>query len=316
MKFRCADSMIRCLYYSKISEEEKEKLKEQYGITGEETEEELPAEYKMQRDELTRYGEPQHQVIADAKKLIEESRKKNGEESEKNILLYALGKAASTYDSKGADIIADELKRLQIKEEIAKDQKLVEEQKRLEKLQNELKEKIEAEKFGDIEKIDKKINKIKRKFVDKIKEKTGYSDIKADQYEEFMNKKLISDADQKILEKTIDGQNKRILEKEKELRDKLDSIGIKKDDDLGGEIKRTEAKIKEIETFSKDKKKEKEEEKEKIKNEEKKIQEEREKLSDKEKEKFVEKTVENKKNQCYHGNVLSTAKRYTMPKIN
>lgn len=56
-------------------EEEKEKLKEQYGITGEESEEMLPAEYKMQRDELTRYGEPQHQVINGAKKVIEEERK-------------------------------------------------------------------------------------------------------------------------------------------------------------------------------------------------------------------------------------------------
>ena len=56
-------------------EEEKEKLKEQYGVTGEETEEELPAEYKMQRDELTRYGEPQHQLIDEAKKVIEEERK-------------------------------------------------------------------------------------------------------------------------------------------------------------------------------------------------------------------------------------------------
>jgi len=56
-------------------EEEKEKLKEQYGITGEETEEMFPTEYKMQRDELTRYGEPQRQVINDAKKVIEEERK-------------------------------------------------------------------------------------------------------------------------------------------------------------------------------------------------------------------------------------------------
>ena len=56
-------------------EEEKEKLKEQYGITGEETEEMLPTEYKMQRDELTRYGEPQRQIINDAKKVIEEERK-------------------------------------------------------------------------------------------------------------------------------------------------------------------------------------------------------------------------------------------------
>lgn len=56
-------------------EEEKEKLKEQYGITGEETEEMLPTEYKMQRDELTRYGEPQRQVINEAKKVIEEERK-------------------------------------------------------------------------------------------------------------------------------------------------------------------------------------------------------------------------------------------------
>ena len=44
-------------------EEEKEKLKEQYGITGEETESELPAEYKMQRAELSLYGKPYHQVI-------------------------------------------------------------------------------------------------------------------------------------------------------------------------------------------------------------------------------------------------------------
>lgn len=56
-------------------EEEKEKLKEQYGVTGEETEEQLPAEYKMQRDELTRYGEPQRQVINEAKKVIEEERR-------------------------------------------------------------------------------------------------------------------------------------------------------------------------------------------------------------------------------------------------
>jgi len=56
-------------------EEEKEKLKEQYGVTGEETEEQLPAEYKMQRDELTRYGEPQHQFIEEAKKVIEEEQK-------------------------------------------------------------------------------------------------------------------------------------------------------------------------------------------------------------------------------------------------
>ena len=56
-------------------EEEKETLKEQYGVTGEETEEQLPAEYKMQRDELNRYGEPQRQVINEAKKVIEEERR-------------------------------------------------------------------------------------------------------------------------------------------------------------------------------------------------------------------------------------------------
>ena len=56
-------------------EAEKEKLKEQYSVTGEETEEKLPAEYKMQRDELTRYGEPQHQFIEEAKKVIEEEQK-------------------------------------------------------------------------------------------------------------------------------------------------------------------------------------------------------------------------------------------------
>ena len=56
-------------------EEEKEELKEQYGVTGEKTEEQLPEEYKMQRDELTRYGEPQRQAINNAKKVIEEERK-------------------------------------------------------------------------------------------------------------------------------------------------------------------------------------------------------------------------------------------------
>lgn len=58
-----------------VLEEEKIKLKEQYGITGEETEEELLAEYKMQRDELTRYGEPQRQAIKEAQDIIEEERK-------------------------------------------------------------------------------------------------------------------------------------------------------------------------------------------------------------------------------------------------
>ena len=56
-------------------DEEKEKLKEQYGITGEETESTLPAEYKMQRDELNLYGKPYHQVIDEAKDVIEEERK-------------------------------------------------------------------------------------------------------------------------------------------------------------------------------------------------------------------------------------------------
>ena len=56
-------------------EEEKEKLKEQYGITGEETEEMLPAEYKMQRDELTRYGAPYRQTIAEAADVVAEEQK-------------------------------------------------------------------------------------------------------------------------------------------------------------------------------------------------------------------------------------------------
>lgn len=55
--------------------EEKEKLKEQYGITGEETEEELPEEYKMQRLELDRYGEPYRQTITEASKVIREESK-------------------------------------------------------------------------------------------------------------------------------------------------------------------------------------------------------------------------------------------------
>lgn len=54
---------------------EKEKLKEQYGVTGEEPEEMLSAEYKMQRDELTRYKEPYQQAIEEAKKVVEEERR-------------------------------------------------------------------------------------------------------------------------------------------------------------------------------------------------------------------------------------------------
>jgi len=50
-------------------------LKGQDGVTGEETEEMLPAEYKMQRDELTRYGEPYHQTIKEAKDVIAEEQK-------------------------------------------------------------------------------------------------------------------------------------------------------------------------------------------------------------------------------------------------
>lgn len=59
----------------KALEEEKEKIKEQYGITGDETEEMLPEEYKMQRDELNRYGEPYRQTIAEARDVIEEEQK-------------------------------------------------------------------------------------------------------------------------------------------------------------------------------------------------------------------------------------------------
>ena len=55
--------------------EEKEKLKEQYGLAGDETEEMLPEEYKMQRDELTRYGDPYRQTIAEATDIIEEEQK-------------------------------------------------------------------------------------------------------------------------------------------------------------------------------------------------------------------------------------------------
>lgn len=55
--------------------EEQEKLKEQYGLTGEEAEEELPEEYKMQRLELNRYGEPYRQTITEASKVIREESK-------------------------------------------------------------------------------------------------------------------------------------------------------------------------------------------------------------------------------------------------
>lgn len=56
-------------------EEEKEKLKEQYGVVGDETEEMLPEEYKIQREELTRYGEPYRQVVAAANDVITEEQK-------------------------------------------------------------------------------------------------------------------------------------------------------------------------------------------------------------------------------------------------
>ena len=55
--------------------EEQEKLKEQYGLNGDETEEMLPEEYKMHRDELKRYGEPYRQTIAKATDVMEEERK-------------------------------------------------------------------------------------------------------------------------------------------------------------------------------------------------------------------------------------------------
>ena len=56
----------------KALREEQEKLKEQYGITGEEAEEELPEEYKMQHAELERYGEPFRQTVTEAEKVIRE----------------------------------------------------------------------------------------------------------------------------------------------------------------------------------------------------------------------------------------------------
>lgn len=54
--------------------EEQDELKEQYGITGEETEDMLPEEYKMERDELNRYGEPYRAIIAEAQDVIKEER--------------------------------------------------------------------------------------------------------------------------------------------------------------------------------------------------------------------------------------------------
>jgi len=59
----------------KALEKEKEKLIEEYGITGEETEEELPAEYKMRRDELNRYAKPYPEIIEEARKVINEEQK-------------------------------------------------------------------------------------------------------------------------------------------------------------------------------------------------------------------------------------------------
>ncbi len=59
----------------KALREEQEKLKELYGVTGEETEEMLPEEYKMQREELERYGEPYRQTVKDATAVVETERK-------------------------------------------------------------------------------------------------------------------------------------------------------------------------------------------------------------------------------------------------
>ena len=59
----------------KALEKEKEKLIEEYGVTGEETEEELPAEYKMRREELNRYAKPYPEIIEEARKVINEEQK-------------------------------------------------------------------------------------------------------------------------------------------------------------------------------------------------------------------------------------------------
>ena len=56
----------------KALREEQEKLKEQYGIIGEETEESIPDEYKIQHAELERYGEPFRQTVTEAEKVIRE----------------------------------------------------------------------------------------------------------------------------------------------------------------------------------------------------------------------------------------------------
>ncbi len=59
----------------KALREEQEKLKELYGVTGEETEEMLPEEYKIQREELDRYGEPYRQTVKDATAVVETEQK-------------------------------------------------------------------------------------------------------------------------------------------------------------------------------------------------------------------------------------------------
>ena len=133
-------------------EGEKEKLKEQYGITGEETEEMLPAEYKMQRDELNRYGEPQHQAINEAKNVIEEERK---------VIAAITVERLKTDPMMGATEQAEEL-LASAEEEIA-DMVMDTAVENLKEQAEDAKEKQEAEEKAELEEAKRKEKEERRK---------------------------------------------------------------------------------------------------------------------------------------------------------
>ncbi|MBO5353299.1 MAG: hypothetical protein J6A77_08390 [Lachnospiraceae bacterium] len=129
--------------------EEQEKLKEQYGVTGTETEKQLPEEYKMQRDELKRYGDPYRQTIAEAQDVIEEERRIISaiqvERLKSDPMVAASKQAEETLESANQEIIGmlvDEVKETMSEhmEEAKEKQELEEKKQELEEAKREERE--------------------------------------------------------------------------------------------------------------------------------------------------------------------------------
>lgn len=149
---RIAESEQRIVEANKELEnlqEEQEKLKEQYGITGVETEEMLPEEYKMQRDELKRYGDPYRQTIAEAQDIIDEERRiiaaVKVERLKSDPMIAASKQAEETLESANEEVIGllvDEAKGTidEHMEEAKEKQELAEEKQELEEAKREERE--------------------------------------------------------------------------------------------------------------------------------------------------------------------------------